>query len=249
MPTSSPERHAGIGITALESARRLATLPGSALTHLRLPGRRDAGSLAPPLRRHARVLMRALRHKLIAGNQVDLLIDGPATYAAMFEAIAQARDHIDLESYIVESDGPGAELAERLLAKCREGVRVNLLFDGFGSITTRAAYFEALRAGGVQLCEYNPLRSWRNVFSRAVHLRDHRKLLVVDGRVAFVGGVNISGVYSAGSTLERKRRDAGAAPPWRDTHVRIAGPLVTELEKLFIAHWNRHAECPIQRPL
>jgi len=249
MPTSTPERHAGIGATALESARRLAALPGHALTHLRLPGaRRDAPALAPPMRRHARVLMRALRHRLVAGNQVDLLIDGPATYAAMFEAIAQAREHIDLESYIVESDGPGEELAQRLLAKCREGVRVNLLFDGFGSITTRAAYFDALRAGGVQLCEYNPLRSWRNVFSRAVHLRDHRKLLVIDGRVAFVGGINISGVYSAGSTVERKRRDGDAAP-WRDTHVRIAGPLVADLEKLFIAHWNRHAACAIQRPL
>src|SRR2546423_4379435 len=244
--TSTP----GIGATALESARRLASLPGHALTHLRLPGaRHDPAALAPPLRRHARVLMRALRHKLVAGNQVDLLIDGPATYAAMFEAIARARDHIDLESYIVESDGPGAELAERLLAKCREGVRVNLLFDGFGSITTRAAYFEALRAGGVQLCEYNPLRSWRNVFSRAVHLRDHRKLLVVDGRIAFVGGVNISGVYSAGSSAEHPRRDADAASgvaPWRDTHVRIAGPLVAELQALVIAHWNRHAECAIQ---
>src|SRR5262245_38210736 len=115
--TSSTERHAGIGVTAIEGARRLAALPGHALAHLRAP---RAAAAAPPLRRHARVLMRALRQRLVAGNQVDLLIDGPATYAAMFEAIDQARERIDLESYIVEADGPGQALAERLLARCRE---------------------------------------------------------------------------------------------------------------------------------
>jgi cardiolipin synthase len=82
-----------------------------------------------------------------------------------------------------------------------------------------------------------------------VHLRDHRKLLVVDGQVAFLGGVNISGVYSAGSSSEHALKAGAAAdgaPPWRDTHVRVAGPLVGELQKLFIAHWNRHARHPIQ---
>ncbi|HEX6707286.1 MAG TPA: phospholipase D-like domain-containing protein [Albitalea sp.] len=220
---------------ALERARRLASLlrPGH--------GPREGG----PVRRHAHVLMRALRQRLVAGNRVELLIDGPATYAAMFEAIAAARERVDIESYIVEADGPGEELARRLLAKCGEGVRVNLLFDGFGSLTTRSAYFDALREGGVRLCEYNPLRSWRRLFSRAVHLRDHRKLLVVDGRVAFLGGVNISGVYSSGSG-SASREDA--ATPWRDTHVRIVGPLVSELQALFVGHWNRHACDPIGLP-
>jgi cardiolipin synthase A/B len=187
------------------------------------------------------VLMRALRRRLVAGNRFELLIDGPATYAAMFEAIAAAREHIHLESYIVEADGPGAELAERLLAKAREGVLIHLLYDGFGSRGTRSSYFDVLRAGGVHVCEYNPLRSWGSVLSRTVHLRDHRKLLVVDGRVAFLGGVNISGVYSAGSSSERPRGDADGAPPWRDTHVRIEGPLAGELRALFVDHWNRHA--------
>jgi cardiolipin synthase len=197
------------------------------------------------MRRHAHVLMRALRRPLIGGNRVDLLLDGPATYEAMFAALDGARDHINLESYIVEADGPGEELARRLLAKCREGVKVNLLFDGFGSLTTSATYFEALRQGGVKLCEYNPLRSWGRLFSRAVHLRDHRKLLVVDGRVAFVGGVNISRVYSAGSAPPA-HADPDATP-WRDTHLRISGPLVGELQSLFVAHWNQHAGEPIQQ--
>ena len=228
---------------ALHGALRLAALPAAAWSKLRPHGGPGPRAHGLTLRRHAGVLMRALRQPLVGGNRVELLIDGPATYAAMFAAIDGARDHINLESYIVEADGPGEELARRLLAKCREGVKVNLLFDGFGSLTTAGAYFEALRAGGVQLCEYNPLRSWARVFSRAVHLRDHRKLLVVDGRVAFVGGVNISGVYSSALSGAKSAADA---PPWRDAHLRLAGPLVAELQTLFIAHWNQHAPCTIQ---
>lgn len=216
----------------------------AALSRL-LPGRAPTGEAAL-VRRHARPLMRALRRRLVGGNRLQLLIDGPATYEAMYAAIDAARDHINLESYIVEADGPGEEIARRLIAKCREGVKVNLLFDGFGSLQTQAAYFQRLREGGVALCEYNPLRHWKRVLSRAAHLRDHRKLLVVDGRIAFVGGVNISGVYSAGSgsgQLDSRDRDA---PPWRDTHLRIEGPLAAELQKLFLQHWGRHADEPLQ---
>lgn len=202
------------------------------------------------VRRHARPLMRALRRPLVGGNRLELLIDGPATYDAMFAAIDAARDHINLESYIVEADGPGEELARRLLAQCNRGVKVNLLFDGFGSLQTKAAYFDALRAGGVQLCEYNPLRSWDRIFSRAVHRRDHRKLLVVDGRVAFVGGINISGVYASGSAglpgSSPGEDSRSATPPWRDTHLRIEGPLAAEFQRLFLQHWSCHADATLQ---
>ena len=231
----------------LHGALKFAALPGAAIS--RFFGRHDKPVVdARPrngelVRRHAGVLMRALATPLVGGNKVDRLIDGPATYEAMFAAIDAARDHINIESYIVDADGPGEELARRLLAKCREGVKVNLLYDGFGSIRTSSAYFEMLRCGGVRLCEYNPLRSWKRVFTRAVHLRDHRKLMVVDGRIAFVGGINISGVYSAG--LSGVTRGDGSTP-WRDTHVRIQGPLVAQLQTLFIAHWNKHADGLIQ---
>lgn len=226
---------------AVHGALKLASLPSAALSRLRHPpGKPARGSDTPRngalVRHHARVLMRALAQRLVSGNKVELLIDGPATYEAMFAAIDAARDHINIESYIVEADGPGAELARRLLAKCREGVKVNLLYDGFGTIRTPDAYFEMLRAAGVRLCEYNPLRSWKRVFTWAVHLRDHRKLMVVDGSVAFVGGINISGVYSARSAETK----AEATTPWRDTHVCIRGPLVAQMQALFIAHWNEH---------
>jgi cardiolipin synthase A/B len=230
-------------------------MPAHAWRHL-VPESQRAAADAPrapsPLRRHAHVLQRALRQPLVGGNQAELLVDGPATYEAMFAAIDAARDHINLESYIVEADGPGVALAQRLITKCREGVRVNLLYDGFGSLMTDPKYFDALREAGVAVCEYNPMRSWRNLFSRSVHLRDHRKLLVVDGRVAFVGGVNISGVYSAGSAVaSRSPTDEGAgegsgAPLWRDTHVRVAGPLVATLQQLFLSHWAEHAGQALQ---
>jgi cardiolipin synthase len=86
---------------------------------------------ASPFERHARILERATGKAAVPGNRVDMLVDGPATHAAMFEAIASARDHVNIESYIVEDDGPGQELAELLIRKRAEGVRINLIFDGW----------------------------------------------------------------------------------------------------------------------
>lgn len=201
-------------------------------------------------------LGRSLSDSLVAGNRVDLLQDGPSTYAAMFEAIDNARHHINLESYIFEADGPGEEFARRLCARAEAGVRVNVIYDSFGSISTPVSYFDNLRARGVQVTEYNPLRRLSNLLSRALHLRDHRKLMVVDGRIGFIGGVNISAVYSAGSSplasLSRAS-DPGAPddddpsssqpakPGWRDTHVRVQGPIVAQLQRLFLQHWTRHS--------
>jgi cardiolipin synthase A/B len=189
--------------------------------------------------RHAQALMRHLAEPLVAGNRLDLLEDGPATFAAMFEAIDNARDHINIESYIVEADGPGQELALRLARKRAEGVCVNLMYDSFGSLSTPAAYFEGLKARGVTLCEYNPVRRWQAWVSAALHRRNHRKLMVVDGHIGFIGGVNISSVYGSGPS-----RASGAAAHergWRDLHLRIEGPAVQQLQRLFIDHWQRHA--------
>ncbi|AKJ30587.1 cardiolipin synthetase [Caldimonas brevitalea] len=196
--------------------------------------------------RHARTLAHALDRPVTPGNRVEVLIDGPATYEAMFAAIDAARDHINIESYIVEADGPGDELARRLIAKRRQGVKVNLLYDGFGSVRTSAQYFEQLRRAGVELCEYNPLSPLKNTLSRALHLRDHRKLLIVDGRVAFTGGINISSVYSAPSSATAGRR-ASEESEWRDTHVRVEGPVVATLQRLFLDHWCGQTHGAAQR--
>ena len=201
---------------------------------------------------HAHALVAGLGEPLITGNRVDLLQDGPGTYAAMFEAIANARDHVNLESYILEAEGPGEEFARRLIGKAKAGVRVNVLYDSFGSIGTPESYFDHLRANGVNVCEYNPLRRLGNLLSRALHLRDHRKLMVVDGRIGFIGGVNISSVYSAGSSPLATLGGSGGAdadtpkPGWRDTHVRVEGPIVAQLQRLFMRHWGRHSSIALR---
>lgn len=191
------------------------------------------------LQRQARALEGVLPQAPVDGNTVELLIDGPAAWAAMFEAVDAARDHINIESYIVEAEGPGHELARRLLAKRREGVKVNLLFDHYGSLQTASSYFDALRDAGVHMCCYNPLglHGLKPRIERALHWRDHRKLLIVDGRVAFTGGVNISSVYATEAGMAR-RGWLARHMPWRDTHVRIQGPVVAELQQLFIDHWR-----------
>jgi cardiolipin synthase len=212
-------------------------------------------SKAPPstaVHSRAHALVAGLCEPLVTGNRVDLLQDGPGTYAAMFEAIGQARDHVNLESYILEADGPGEEFARRLIERVRAGVRVNVLYDSFGSIGTPASFFEHLRAHGVNVCEYNPLRRLGNLLSRALHLRDHRKLMVVDGRIGFIGGVNISPVYSAGSSPLAVFSSAGAAdgsavqPGWRDTHMRVEGPIVAQLQRLFMRHWSGHSSIALR---
>ena len=203
---------------------------------------------------HAHTLVAGLGEPLVAGNRVELLQDGPGTYAAMFEAIDGARDHVNLESYILEAEGPGEDFARRLIARAKAGVRVNVIYDSFGSLGTPASYFDHLRANGVNVCEYNPLSRLGNLLSRALHLRDHRKLMVVDGRIGFIGGVNISSVYSAGSSPLTSIAGSGGhqdeteadKPGWRDTHVRVEGPIVAQLQRLFMRHWSKHSSIALR---
>ena len=170
------------------------------------------------------------------GNAVDLLIDGEQTFDAMFAAMAAARHSILLETYILEAAGPGQRLAELLAQKCAQGVDVRVMFDSLGSFGTERAYFEALAAHGVRVREFNPVRPWHTRFAWIFNQRTHRKLLIVDHEVAFIGGVNFSDVYSGGSASAQ--RDAALAKrPWRDTHARLRGPIVGDLQALFFEHW------------
>lgn len=210
------------------------------------PGRAPDFVGGAPLTADPGPLAAAFGGPLAEGNRIAVLLDGPETYAAMFEAIDQARDHINLESYMVEAEGPGEELARRLIARCREGIKVNLLFDSFGSFSTAASYFEELRCAGIGLCEFNPLRRWTALLSRAFHLRDHRKLMVVDGRIGFIGGVNFSRVYSSGSAGSKPSGGGDDPAGWRDTHVRVEGPVVADLQRLFLRQWWRYSRHPIR---
>jgi cardiolipin synthase len=176
---------------------------------------------------------------LVMGNKVVLLQDGTATYGAMFAAIRAARDNINVESYIIEDDPVGNEFLELLLEQQRRGVQVNLIHDSFGSIGTPKAFFERMTEGGINVLEFNPINPLSLRTGWRINHRDHRKLLVVDGRIAFLGGINISSVYSSGSVLKRRPRTPQDPVPWRDTDLQIEGPVVAELQKLFMDTWGK----------
>lgn len=185
---------------------------------------------------------------LIVGNKVTLLQDGAATYAAMFAAMRGARDHINLESYIIDDDEIGRQFSDLLLERQARGVQVNVIYDSFGGLNTPKAFFERLRAGGIAVLEFNPVNPLLLRRAWSPNNRDHRKQLIVDGRTAFVGGINISSVYSSGSGARRTGKAArGTRDPetdaqsvaWRDTHLQIDGPVVGELQKLFIETWEK----------
>jgi cardiolipin synthase len=172
---------------------------------------------------------------LLGGNRVELLVDGPATHRAMQAAIAGARDHVNLETYILEDGEVGDKLAALLERKAAAGVKVSVLYDRVGSLRTPKEYFERLEKAGIRTCAFNPVRELSKVNNR-----DHRKILVVDGRVAFTGGVNVSEAYASSSLSVRRRAESEetkAKEGWRDTQVRIEGPVVAQFQRLFLDGW------------
>ncbi len=184
---------------------------------------------------------------LTVGNDAVLLQDGPATYRAMFAAIDAARDHINMETYIFDDDEVGQRFAQALINKQRQGVAVHLIRDSVGTLGTPGAFFQTLVDSGVKVLEFNPVNPLLARRGWELNQRDHRKLLIVDGQVAFLGGINVSSVYSGGSF--RQRRGSSAEPAWRDTHLQLRGPVVAELQKMFLATWaqQQSAELPLRR--
>ena len=190
-------------------------------------------------RRQAQELVAAIQTvtstPLVADNHVKLLIDGPRTYEAVLAAIDAARDHIHIETYIFADDEVGERFSAALIRKREQGVRVRIIYDAIGSLQSRDTFFEGLRQRGIETVAFRPLKPssfWK------VNNRDHRKLIVVDGSVAFTGGINISSTYESAST-SRPGPEAGVDEGWRDTHVEIRGPAVRELQALFLETWTR----------
>lgn len=177
---------------------------------------------------------------LFANNDVRLLIDGPATFQAMFDALEQARESILLQSYIVDRSDIATRLGEVLARKQAQGVSVRLLYDGVGSAGADPAYFERLHAAGVATCAFNPPDPLQRLGYWGISHRDHRKILSIDRQVGFTGGVNISAVYSAGSFRRTARGPRGLPDQgWRDTHVRLAGPAVAALDDIVRTTWQQ----------
>jgi cardiolipin synthase A/B len=185
---------------------------------------------------------------LVVGNKVTLLQDGPATYRAMFAAIGAARSRIDVESYIIEDGEVGQQFAQLLLERQANGVQVNVMYDSAGTFGTGKAYFDRLTQAGVQVVEFNPVNPLAAKKAWSPNHRDHRKLLIVDGAVAFLGGINISSVYSSGSGFRRGERGADPAAGWRDTDIQVEGPVVAQFQKLFDESWGKQQGKPLPSP-
>jgi cardiolipin synthase len=156
---------------------------------------------------------------------VDIYFDGASAYSAILAAVAEAKDHIHLEYYIWEPDTIGTRLRDALVERARAGVKVRMLVDATGSHHLRQKFLQPLHDAGVAVAWFNPVRL-RTLRRRRADFRTHRKIVVVDGRVGFTGGMNITDDHNT----------------WRDTHVRIAGPPVWPMQRIFFEDWYFAAE-------
>jgi cardiolipin synthase A/B len=159
------------------------------------------------------------------GNACRLLIDGKETFRTIFDAIQSAQSYVIVQFYIVHDDGLGGALKESLLAASRRGVRCWLLYDVVGSKRLTDAYLEELRDGGVSVQAFVTNRQFGRRFQ--INFRNHRKLVIVDGRVAFLGGLNAGDEYLG----------LGVLGAWRDTHLQLEGPAVAGLQVSFLEDW------------
>ncbi|MDO6522175.1 cardiolipin synthase [Shimia thalassica] len=164
---------------------------------------------------------------VVSGNAMDLLIDGEETFDAIFEAIDAAETYVLLQFYIVRDDALGGTLRDHLLRARSRGVKVRFLYDSIGSNQLSRTYIEQLTNAGVEILDTNALRGPTNRLQ--VNFRNHRKTVIVDGRVGFTGGLNVGDEYMG------RDPDLGH---WRDTHVHLRGPIVAQLQLVFCEDWH-----------
>lgn len=160
------------------------------------------------------------------GNHFELLLNGKETFKAMLTAIREATDYILLQTYTLDDDEIGNEFCKRLIQKAKQGVRIYLLYDGIGTRGLARSYLRSLRAAGVKVKTFKSTKGRGNRWQ--INFRNHRKILIVDGAIGFVGGLNIADEY------------LGYKPPlspWRDTHMRVQGTAVKCLQGSFLGDW------------
>lgn len=167
------------------------------------------------------------------GTRFEIYADGCSKMSALLQAIAAARHHIHLQYYIIDDDRTGGRLCEALCRKAREGVEVRVLYDDVGSRSVGKAFFERMRAAGIEVRPFLHVQFPR--FTSKVNYRNHRKIVVIDGRTGFLGGMNIADRYLYGNALG----------PWRDTHFRLEGGGVAGLQASFLNDWYATTRCRI----
>ena len=164
--------------------------------------------------------------QLTRKNRVDLLINGDQTFDSILAGIAAAEQYVLFQFYMIHDDNLGRRVKDALINRAREGVRVYVLYDEIGSGGLPAEYVNELRSAGVEISSFRPTQGSRNLFQ--LNFRNHRKMVVVDGNLGWVGGHNVGDEY------------LGENPdfsPWRDTHVRLEGPVVQQLQMTILGDW------------
>ena len=158
-------------------------------------------------------------------NRITTYTDGYEFFPALLKAIASAREHIHLDSYIFADDALGQLVADALIAKAEEGVEVRVIYDDVGNWHVRNLFYEQMRDAGIEVHAFMPVKF--PAFTSKMNYRNHRKLCVVDGKVGFIGGMNIALRYVKGNGRQ----------PWRDTHLKIEGGAVYGLQRAFLVDW------------
>ncbi|NJC25895.1 cardiolipin synthase [Neolewinella antarctica] len=167
---------------------------------------------------------------LTVGNTVEILVNGEQKLPRVLEALGDARDHIHVEYYRFEDDLVGRAIEEALTERARAGVKVRLIYDDFGSRSIRGKMAERMKQAGIEVVPFYKITL--SAFANRINYRNHRKIIVVDGRAGFVGGINVSEDYVNGVGDDKK------APFWRDTHLMITGPAVQQLQAVFLNDWR-----------
>jgi len=185
----------------------------------------------------ALMLLRDSTSPLTANNSVKLLVNGENKFPEVLKALGEAKNHIHIEYYIYEDDNIGKTIESILIRKVKEGVAVRFIYDDFGSRAIRRKLVKRLKNGGVKVFPFSKIIFI--AFANRLNYRNHRKIIVVDGKTAFTGGINVSDRYINDGNNTNKLF-------WRDTHLRIDGPGVKYLQYLFLCDWNFCAKDSVQ---
>lgn len=180
-----------------------------------------------PMRNMMRMLLNNSKALITQYNQVRILNNGRQTFGSIIYELENARDHIHFEFYIIEDDQIGNRIKDILIRKARAGVAVKLIYDDVGSWSLSRRYVRELTSVGVEVHSFMPVKTY--AFANKVNYRLHRKIIVVDGRVGFVGGINVA---------DRYLRGLGNHTQWRDTHLRLEGESVRSLQAIFLMDWS-----------